>query len=96
MMWWVFIALISMVVGVTAHHLGLTEEAAKIVSKIASCPKCCTFWIALFMLLYHGCNVFVAITLSLSVAYLSYYFGLILILLQRLYNYLWQRVNQKQ
>lgn len=93
---WFFIAFISMMVGVTAHHLGLTEEAAKITDKIAGCPKCCSFWIALFVLLFNGCNLFVAVALALLVAYLSFYFGLILMLLQRLYNWLWQKVNQEQ
>lgn len=93
---WLFIALISMMVGVTAHHLGLTEEAAKIADKISGCPKCCSFWISLSALLFNGCNPFIAIALSLLVAYLSFYFGLILILLQRLYNWLWQKVNQEQ
>lgn len=93
---WFCIALISMMVGVTAHHLGLTEEAADIVGKIAECPKCCSFWISLLVLLYNGCDMFISITLSLLVAYLSFYFGLILILLQRLYDYLWQKVNQNQ
>lgn len=93
---WLFIALISMMVGVTAHHLGLTEEVAKIAEKIAGCPKCCSFWITLFVLLFNGCNIFVAAALSLLAAYLSFYFGLMLMLLQRLYNWLWQKVNQEQ
>lgn len=96
MMEWLLIALISMMVGVTAHHLGLTEEAAKIVSKIAECPKCCSFWISLSVLVIKGCDPFISVALSLLVAYLSFYFGLILILLQRLYNWLWQKVNQNQ
>lgn len=94
MMEWLSIALISMVVGVTAHHLGLTEEASKIIGKIAECPKCCSFWVSLSALIYSGCDLFVSIALSLLVAYLSFYFGLILILLQRLYDWLWQKVNR--
>lgn len=96
MEYWVLIALISMVVGVTAHHLGLTEEMAKIANKIARCPKCCSFWIALFVLIYNGCNWLVSIALSLAVAYLSYFFGLILIVLQKIYNWLWQKANRKK
>lgn len=92
---WLFIALISMMVGVTAHHLGLTEEAAKIIDKIAGCPKCCAFWITLFVLLLNGCNLLIAVALSLLVAYLSYYFGLILMLLQKLYNWLWEKINKE-
>lgn len=85
-----------MMVGVTAHHLGLTEEAAKIAEKIAGCPKCCSFWITLFVLLYCGCNPLVSVALSLFVAYLSFYFGLVLMLLQKIYDWLWQKVNLKQ
>lgn len=94
MMEWVLIALISMVVGVTAHHLGLTEEAAKIVKKIAGCPKCCSFWLSLAVLTYKGCEPCLSVVLSLFVAYFSFYYGLILMLLQRLYNWLWEKVNQ--
>lgn len=86
-------ALICMMVGVTAHHLGLTEEAAKIVKKIAYCPKCCSFWLTLFVLVYSGCDIFVSIGLSLLAAYISYFFGLILILMQKLYNWIWQKIN---
>lgn len=87
------IALICMVVGVTAHHLGLAQEAAEVVKKISACPKCCTFWLSLFVLFYNGCDLFVSAALSMLVAYLSFYFGLILILLQKLYDWLWQKVN---
>lgn len=90
---WLSIALISMVVGVTAHHLGLTEETSRIFRKIASCPKCCSFWFSLSALIYSGCDLFISVALSLFVAYLSFYFGLILILLQKLYNWLWQKIN---
>lgn len=90
---WFLIALICMMVGVTAHHLGLTEEAAEIVKKIADCPKCCSFWISFSVLMYSGCDILSSATLSMLVAYLSFYFGLLLILLQKLYNWLWQKVN---
>lgn len=90
------IALICMMVGATAHHLGLTEEVARIASKIAKCPKCCSFWLTFAVLVYLGCNPFITVALSMFVAYLSYYFGLILILLQKLYNWLWQKINQNR
>lgn len=93
MMQWLPMALISMMVGVTAHHLGLAEEAARIVRKVAGCPKCCSFWLSLVVLLYEGCDPMLSFALSLLVAYLSYYFGLILIMLQRLYDYLWLKVK---
>lgn len=91
---WVLIALICMMVGVTAHHLGLTEEAANVAGKIAACPKCCTFWITISVLYIKGCDLFISVSLSLFVAYLSFYFGLLLILLQKIYNWLWGKVNR--
>lgn len=90
----VLIALVCMMVGVTAHHLGLTEEAAKIVSKIAECPKCCTFWISLFVLTIKGCDLFVSVVMSLFMAYLSFYFGLALVVLQKLYDWIWKIINR--
>ena len=44
------VALIAMVVAVLAHHLGLSEAIAKVVSKVARCPKCLTFWLVLLVL----------------------------------------------
>lgn len=96
MMEWIPTALISMMVGVTAHHLGLTEVVTKIVGKIAECPKCCSFWLTLAVLLSGGCELFPSVVLSLLVAYLSFYFGLILMLLQKIYDWLWQKVNRNQ
>lgn len=91
---WVLIALVCMMVGVTSHHLGLTEEAANIVNKIAGCPKCCSFWIAILTLTIKGCDLFVSVSLALFVAYLSFYFGLVLIVLQKIYDWIWQKVNR--
>ena len=50
----VWIALISMVVGVLIQHLGLSEAVVGVVQKIAKCPKCCAFWLTLATLAYFG------------------------------------------
>lgn len=89
-------ALIAMVFATTAQHLGLLEAAAEVVSKIASCPKCSSFWISLGVLIYMGCEPFIAMGLSLLVAYLSYWFGLIVIYLNILYNKIWERLTSKK
>lgn len=88
------IALIVMVLATLAHHLGLPEEIARIGLKIAKCPKCLSFWIALLVLVLVRCNVLIAIGLSLIVAYLSFWFGLILGWLNRKYDKLWQRLQR--
>lgn len=77
-----------------AHHLGLPEAIARIGQKVAKCPKCLSFWIVLFVLVRAGCDVVVAIGLSLIVAYLSYWFGLLLLWLNRKYDDLWQRLQK--
>lgn len=88
------IALIVMVLATLAHHLGLPEAIARIGLKIAQCPKCLSFWIALLVLVLVRCNVLIAIGLSLIVAYLSFWFGLVLGWLNRKYDKLWQRLQR--
>ena len=87
------IALIAMMLATLAHHLGLPEAIARVGLKVAKCPKCLSFWIALLVLVFVGCNVFIAIGLSLIVAYLSFWFGLLLGWLNRKYDKLWQRLQ---
>ena len=88
------IALITMMLATLAHHLGLPEAIARMGLKVAKCPKCLSFWIALLVLVFVGCNVFIAIGLSLIVAYLSFWFGLLLGWLNRKYDELWQRLQR--
>lgn len=88
------IALIAMVLSTLAQHLGLPEAIARVGLKVARCPKCLSFWIALLVLVLVGCNAFVAIGLSLIVAYLSFWFGLLLGYLNRKYDELWQRLQK--
>lgn len=88
------IALIVMMFATLAHHLGLPEAIARVGLKVAKCPKCLSFWIALLVLVFVGCNAFFAIGLSLIVAYLSFWFGLLLGWLNRKYDELWQRLQR--
>ena len=88
------IALIAMVLSTLAQHLGLPEAIARVGLKVARCPKCLSFWIALIVLVLFGCNVFVAVWLSLVAAYLSFWFGLLLGVLNRKYDDLWQRLQK--
>lgn len=91
MLW---IALIAMMLATLAHHLGLPEAIARVGLKVAKCPKCLSFWVALFVLVVSGCNVFLAIGLSLIVAYLSFWFGLLLGWLNRKFDELWLKLQK--
>lgn len=88
------VALVAMIVAVLACHLGLSEAIAKVVSKVARCPKCLTFWLVLLVLMVSCDNTIVAISLSLLCAYLSNWLGLLLMWLNKTYNKVWERLNK--
>lgn len=87
----IWVAAVVMVGACLAHHLGLSEAIARTVLKIASCPKCLTFWCVLFILVIFGCNILEALLLSILMAYLSHYFNLLLLAMNKLYEWLWQK-----
>lgn len=90
----VWIALMVMIVAGLAHHLGLSEAIAMVVAKVAKCPKCLTFWTTFFILFAVGSSFLLTVMLSVLMAYLSHYWGLVLVLLNKLYDSLWQRINK--
>lgn len=77
-----------------AVHLGLPEAIAEVVSKIAKCEKCCSFWLTIAALLYSGADLIAIVALSILAAYLSHWIGVLLIVMQKLFTRLWQRVNR--
>lgn len=90
------LALIVMMCATLAQHLGLTEAIAGVVSRMASCPKCCSFWGTLAVLYMAGCPVVFAAGLALLAAYLSHWFGILLIIFQNIHTWLWQRVTRNK
>lgn len=87
----VVIALIVMMTAVMAQHLGLSDAVAKVVSKVLKCPRCLSFWTVLFVLVMLGCDLIIAMGLSVLMAYLSIWIGLLLGKLNYLYDKLWRR-----
>lgn len=92
----VAIAFFVMGTAVIAQHLGLSEAAAKVITQVAKCPKCMSFWGVLGVLTLTGHNIFLSIGLSLLSAYLSYWFGLLLIWVDDKYSTIWERLNSRQ
>lgn len=92
----VWIALTVAFTALLAQHLGLAEELASLAVKVAKCPKCTTFWTTLAALLYSDCDVIAAVTLSMLMAYMSFWAGFLLIGLQKLYDMIWQKINKKK
>lgn len=92
----VWIAALAMVSAVLIVNLGLGEAIAQVSGKILQCPTCLTFWGALAALLYHGTEIVVAVSLSILSAYLSNFAGIILMVLNKWYERLWQRNNRQK
>lgn len=91
---YVGIAGLLMMAATIAVHLGLPQAIAAVVSKVCKCHKCMSFWLALFGLCVAGCPIYIAALLSLFAAYMSYWFSMLLIVLNKLYDTLWQRLNK--
>lgn len=88
---WLTIAAACMLVFSLAHHLGLIEKAYAICGEIAGCSMCTVFWGTLLVLLLYGCPLGIAAALSLAVAYVSNWVGLLYDWLSRMYMRLWKR-----
>lgn len=82
-------ALLALISATLIQHLGLAEAVSKVIIKITSCNQCFVFWSALAALFYQGCDPIGAVVLSILSAYLSNWFILLLLQLQRLFTHLY-------
>lgn len=96
MMMYLMIAAVVMMSATAATHLGLPQAIAGVITKVCKCHKCLSFWMTWILLVGFGCHIVTAALLSLGAAYLSNWFGLVLVWLNKKYNDLWQRINQKR
>lgn len=67
-----------------------------VMAKIAKCSTCTCFWGVLAILVFLGCDVIRAVVLSILMAYLSNYVGILLVFANKIYGRLWQRVNKSK
>lgn len=88
------IAMLVMVAATIGVHLGLPQAIAGVVTKVCRCHKCLSFWTSLVVLVAIGCPLPHAALLSLLAAYMSGWFALLLIIISKLYDKLWQRLNK--
>ena len=86
----------AMIAATLIQHLGLAEAISKVMSKVASCNQCFTFWTVLTALLYCHCDMVMAVLLSIVMAYISNWFVLLLMYLQRLFTRLYEREKGKE
>lgn len=91
----IWIALAVMVASTLIVNLGLGEAIADVSSKILKCPVCLTFWSTMASLYYYDADIIIILVLSISMAYLSNYFGLVIYGLNLLYDKIWMVLNKK-
>lgn len=94
MMKYVGIAILLMVVATVAVHLGLPQAIAGVVTKICKCHKCLSFWLTLSALMIIGCPMNLVALLSILMAFLSNWLGLLLGWFYKIYDKLWERLNK--
>lgn len=87
------IAILAMVVATLAVHLGLPQAISKVVAKVFGCYKCLSFWTTIVVLQLSGFSLQVAIPLSFLSAYLSGWFIMLLDIINKIYEDLWQKLN---
>ena len=92
----VWIAILAMLSAVLIVNLGLGEAIAEVSGKMLKCPICLSFWGALAALLYNSTEIITAVSLSILVAYLSNFVGIVLMMLNRLYTWLYGKETANQ
>lgn len=78
------------------HHLGLAQAIEEVVGKILECSQCLTFWSVMAGLIYLGQDIVTATFLAITMAYLSNWFGLLLLYLQRKFTILYEKKRDKE
>ena len=89
----VLVAILAMICGFLANHLGLTEAVSSVIAKISKCPKCTTFWFTFLTLMICNYNPIIALSLSLFSSYMSFWLGLLFIWLNKKYNKIWEKIQ---
>ena len=89
-------SLIVMVSVCLIHHLGLAHAISEVVDKVLSCSQCLTFWSVLAGLIYLSTDMITAVFFAIVMAYLSNWFGLLLLYLQRQFNRFYGREKDKE
>lgn len=89
-------SLIVMVSVCLIHHLGLAHAISEVVDKVLSCGQCLTFWSVLAALVYLSTDLITAVFFAITMAYLSNWFGLLLLYLQRQFNRFYGREKDKE
>ena len=78
------------------QHLGLTEAIGKVVLKVLQCNMCCTFWATLAVTIMVGSPIWLCALMAITAAYASNWFALLLAVVDKLFDKLWQRLQNRK
>lgn len=90
------VAIIATVVTVLAHHLGFFDTLIEVATKIATCYKCCTFWVTLTIVLIIFRKPLESVAVAFAAAYASHWVMLVLWHFNNVYKELWERQNKNK
>ena len=85
---------VSCVLFVQMGLSGAIQEALHISLRIASCPKCLSWWICLAYLLAHDYGIIVSVAASFVCSYCALWLALVYDALAILYNYAYKTITQ--
>lgn len=92
----ILLAVSTTISAVLIVHLGLSKEIARISNKILNCSTCLTFWVTLSACYFFAKQeIIICLIIAISCAYSANYVSLIFIYLNKLYNKLWQKLNNQ-
>lgn len=80
-------------------QMGLSDAISDFLQlriKIASCPKCCTFWCCLIWLLTHKYGLVQSVAASFIASYCALWLSLLYDGLAILYNYFYEQITETQ
>lgn len=87
------VAIVMMMSATLAVHMGLSGAIGKVVAKVLGCHKCLSFWLVLVVMV-HVYPIWLALLLSLVCSWLSGWFGMVLVVLNRIYERLWEKLRK--
>ena len=94
MQWWLT-ALVTACIVMLAHHLGLINKVADVISQIAGCCRCSVFWAVIAITLITGVEPLLCVLAAIVLAYASEWASLCLFAANKLYDKLWQKIKNQ-
>ena len=85
---------VSCVLFVQMGLSGAVQDALHIDLRIASCPKCLTYWVCLVYLLIHDYGIVVSVATSFIFSYAALWLALMYDALAVLYNRLYEKLPE--